>query len=1272
VTGRGGLSHLRQASVEASAWILLFLFLYLASLYSYLLFHSLVEFFSIVIAIGVLIVTWNARKYIGSRYLLFLGIALGFVGAIDFVHTLAYKGMNIFAGYDANLPTQLWIAARYLQAASFLVAPVFIRRSFRPGLVILAFAAITALLLASIFWGVFPDCYIEGYGLTPFKIVSEYVICAMLIASLWILYRRRQAFHGDVLRSIEIALLSAVASELCFTLYVGVFDLANLIGHLFKVVTFYYLYRAIVSTGLMRPYDLLFRDLKQSEAMLEEHLSDLELQMEARTKALGASRDELQEEILKRRRAQQALVDSRKLFQGLFEAAPDAIILSDREGIIRRVNSQAEVTLGYGSEELVGKPIDTLVPEGLASRHRKHYGQFLQEPQARLMGERLDVLCRCKTGYEFPAQITLSTLKLEDELSVISIIRDISELKQREHELTGTNRALRVLSGCNQVIVRAGSEPGLYEEICNVLVQTGGYDLALIGFPNGQVDHPVGRQFAARAPGVSIPGSGLLLTQTRQGKTPVGMALEVGKTIVIRDIEREAEASGWCAEATAMDAKSGIVLPITKLASEPGFLLILTSELNAFGPSEVALLDELVEDVAFGANALRTRAARIAAEGEIERRRDRQEALGKILMAASATNNMADLLEIPFEQTLRAFDTEVGALWLERHRVARGLDAASLKMIAGSHQSAHPQDNGGLAVEDWRKVRLRAGDLDASTEPPNLGIQSSLYVPVTHHEQKLGGLVLASREPRLWSTSEIALARSIAKEFGAAAQRHKLLEQTKGQALQLQLILDSVVDGIAALDGEHNIQLANPAAREFLSILSSKDIGGRLDQIGGRPLDSFIDTYPEVRSHEIVHKGPPDRTFDLTYIPHIEGSRYKGGLLLLRDVTVGKQEQERIVLHERLAAVGKLAAGIAHDFNNITGAIMLFSEMLVRDPQLPAKALERSNIIFSQAKRAAELTQQVLDFSRKAIMERQPMDLVPFLRGFCELMERTLPESIRIAQDYAEDEVIVSGDPGRLEQVFTNLAINARDAMPDGGVLSFRLAISTISEAGPRPFEGMAEGKWAVITVADSGHGIGPEQLPHIFEPFYTTKPPGEGTGLGLSQVYGLVRQHDGFIEVESEVDRGTRFLVYLPALVERTPIGPQKESVAVASGKGETILIVEDNESTRQALAETLEDLNYCVLQAKDGERALELIEEGSPGIDLIMSDVVMPRMGGMELYREVLERHPSIKMILITGYPLGANTQHLLEAGKALWLQKPFDSDTVSRKIRQLLGTD
>jgi signal transduction histidine kinase len=282
--------------------------LYAISRYNYLLFHSLIELFSVVVLFALFILAWNTRRLQDNHYLPFMGIASLFTGIVEILHALAYKGMGVFPGYDADLPTQFWIAFRSLFSFSFLLAPLFIRKRLRAGPAVFVYAAVTTLLTAAIFLRLFPACYVEGSGLTQFKINAEYAIIAGFLASLALVVRKRRSFDAGVARLVIFSLLCSVLSEFSFTKYVSVYGPANMLGHLFLSASVFLLYRAIVVTGLVRPSDLLYRNLKQSEEALRRAHDELELRVRERTAELARTNDELEKEIGERRKAEREIL----------------------------------------------------------------------------------------------------------------------------------------------------------------------------------------------------------------------------------------------------------------------------------------------------------------------------------------------------------------------------------------------------------------------------------------------------------------------------------------------------------------------------------------------------------------------------------------------------------------------------------------------------------------------------------------------------------------------------------------------------------------------------------------------------------------------------------------------------------------------------------------------------------------------------------------------------------------------------------------------------
>ena len=360
-----------------------------------------------------------------------------------------------------------------------------------------------------------------------------------------------------------------------------------------------------------------------------------------------------------------------------------------------------------------------------------------------------------------------------------------------------------------------------------------------------------------------------------------------------------------------------------------------------------------------------------------------------------------------------------------------------------------------------------------------------------------------------------------------------------------------------------------------------------------------------------------------------------GILGVTRDITERKQMEQQLRQQERLAAVGQLAAGIAHDFNNLLATIMLYAQMSLRQPDLSPKIAHSFETILDESRRAAELVQQILDFSRHAMLKIQPLDLKPFTEKVLDILRRTISEDIRLTlvvgtEEYAAP-LAVEADSTRIQQALMNLATNARDAMPGGGELRFELSRTHLKPGDDPPVAGMFPGEWVCLAVSDTGTGMTEEAQAHLFEPFFTTKEVGKGTGLGLAQVYGTIRQHEGYIGVETEVGKGTTVRIYLPASEAEEKV-VEEEIAAPPQGQGETILLVEDNENLLKVGQTILESLGYRVLTAANGREALA-VYEAEGGVDLVITDLVMPEMGGRQLMQKLKRVNPGLKGLAITG---------------------------------------
>lgn len=411
--------------------------LFLLSRYNYPLFHFMAELFSIVIGVSLFMLVWNARRIIGNNFLLFIGIAYLFIASLDLVHALAYKGMGLMIGYGANLPTQLWIAARYTESASLFTAVFFINRRMKPHLIMTFYAAFTAGVLILVYTGIFPDCYIEGVGLTWFKIASECAIALILLAALILLINRRTALNREIALLVIAAIGLMIFSELTFTQYVGVYDRANLIGHYLKIVSFYLIYKAAIETGLSKPVSILFGNLKRTEEELRAYKDRLEEMVSARTLQLKEANEALRAEIRERAQIEQALKQSVERIQDLYNNAPCGYHSLDKDGIILQINDTELKWLGYERDEIIGKNVATLLTPASMDTFKLNFPMFKERGWLRDM----ELEMFRKDGSSFP--ILLNATAVRDPSGNFEMSRstlfDITERKKAEEEIRRLN-----------------------------------------------------------------------------------------------------------------------------------------------------------------------------------------------------------------------------------------------------------------------------------------------------------------------------------------------------------------------------------------------------------------------------------------------------------------------------------------------------------------------------------------------------------------------------------------------------------------------------------------------------------------------------------------------------------------------------------------------------------------------------------------------------------------------------------------------------------------
>lgn len=591
-------------------------------------------------------------------------------------------------------------------------------------------------------------------------------------------------------------------------------------------------------------------------------------------------------------------------------------------------------------------------------------------------------------------------------------------------------------------------------------------------------------------------------------------------------------------------------------------------------------------------------------------------------------------------------------------------------------QKAYPDPAYREMVTDiWKKDTLE-DLLIGEVRPRVFSVRCKSGIEKTIHFRA----VVTKDHRQLMTYEDITSRAESEKALRRSEDRYRRLydEATRREQLYRSL-LQSSADAVIIYDLEGTVQYVSPAFTELF--------GWTLDELAGKGIP-YVPESERERTKELIRdlhdKGVPysgfetvrsTRAGDLVQVS-LSASRYddhegkpSGILVMLRDISQQKELETRLSQAHKMEAIGTLAGGIAHDFNNILQAISGYAQLLLMKNALDKQEHSMLSAIERSARRAGELTERLLIFSRKAESRLRPVDLNNEVRQAVLLLERTIPKMIDIRTDLADDLKIINADPTQLEQVMMNMAVNARDAMPEGGSFTLRTSNVFLDKAYCTLHPGLEPGEYVLLEASDTGHGIDPELLDHIYEPFYTTKAAGHGTGLGLAMVYGIVKSHGGMIVCSSKQGKGTSFLIYLPVLGMGDASGTEETREEAVRGGYECVLVVDDEESILEIAGDVLERYGYKVITASSGEDALEIYRAGRERIDLVILDLNMPGMGGKKCLLELKEMDPEVKVIVATGHTTKAQAGETVEMGSAGFIPKPYRLMDLLKTLREVL---
>jgi PAS domain S-box-containing protein len=821
---------------------------------------------------------------------------------------------------------------------------------------------------------------------------------------------------------------------------------------------------------------------------------------------------------------------------------------------------------------------------------------------------------------------------------------DVPAVPGQESVIYRFERVLRTISAFNQMLVRAESESELLREGCRLIVESGGYRLAWVGFAEADESRMVRPVAVAGFEEGYLQTAKVTWSDGPRGRGPTGTSIRTGRPAICQDMLRDPTFEPWREEAIRRGYASLIALPLKYRERVLGAVTIYSAESAAFDEEEVKLLRELVDDIAYGIIALRTSDEHRKAMADLRQNEERFR-----LMVESSPNG---LCTVDPRGIIVLVNTRMEELF--GYPAAEMLGQSVDRLVPESARSGHA-----VLRDAFRSGPSGRPMGDRPSYPARRRDGSEFPVEISLHPIQMpeGPMTLAT----------------ITDITDRVRAEHALRDR---EALFNSLI-STIPDKLYFKDRQSRFVQINESMAKYFGLKSASEAVGKSDfdifsekharqafedeqriMATGEPLIGVeeSETWPDGRVTWVSTTKVPLRDAE---------GRINGLVGISRDITERKTLEAQYLQSQKMEAFGQLAGGVAHDFNNILAAMFMHVNLIQQTTGPSSPVTPELRELEQLTARAAGLTRQLLMFSRRQEMETRPLDLNAVLEGTCKMLRRLIGEDVVFELKLSPAPLMIEADAGMLEQMVMNLCINSRDAMPKGGRLTIETGARAFAPSTAHP------GHHACLVVTDTGCGMDSATKARIFEPFFTTKPVGKGTGLGLATAYGILQQHKGWVEVDSTQGVGTTFRIHFPL---KEQAGPAKSAgfPGAIQGGTESILLVEDEDSVRAVFAKCLQRAGYRVEVASNGVEALGKWAEKRRGFDLLLTDFLMPGgLNGAQLAEQLLRESGSLKVVVMSGYAALPDGAAIPWPQNTVRLAKPAEVKTLLETVRRCLDS-